>query len=428
MKTRFGAVILSLALAAFALLARPAGAAGQLGVPKATPLGMFAGIAYVQYDGLFEGSTSTGAYRVPYRIAAPADPVRANRTVLVELPHPIVGLLTRAAHLGEGFLFSRGFTHAGIGWSTTKYGKNGGFRIVDPDVPGVFIDGGFHDTNGRTDDEIAADFGAALVADPQARSMLGRVDRRYLTGVSDAADPVQRLIRSGSASGVFDFTLPVIAVGPELESSLAAGIYGGKLIIVNSQAEGASRRFIDQSAAPDQYRLFVVAGSPHIPDDLVPSFNNRTTPAGFQPALRAHFLQGHAWVRSGTPPPPSTHLKAGVDGTLALDQNGNAIAVNAGEQPVPRLPFVELGEAHFIGSFIGSYDSVKTIRDLGFAGHDAYLRAFEGKLGDHLKAGHIGKDDADAMRRRAALCAPLTFTETYRDHYDAFVAIVGCGG
>jgi len=30
------------------------------------------------------------------------------------------------------------------------------------------------------------------------------------------------------------------------------------------------------------------------------------------------------------------------------------------------------------------------------------------------------------MLARAALCAPLTYTETYRDHYDAFVAITPC--
>ena len=30
------------------------------------------------------------------------------------------------------------------------------------------------------------------------------------------------------------------------------------------------------------------------------------------------------------------------------------------------------------------------------------------------------------MRDRAGLCPPLTFTETYRDHYDDFVAIQRC--
>ena len=72
--------------------------------------------------------------------------------------------------------------------------------------------------------------------------------------------------------------------------------------------------------------------------------------------------------------------------------------------------------------------STTTIEELGFQSHAAYAQAFADKLADYLKAGYILKEDADAMRRRATLCAPLTFTETYRDYYDAFVGIVPCGG
>src|SRR5688572_3906622 len=68
-------------------------AEGRLGQPRATPIGTFGEIAYVQYDGLFEGRTSTGAFRVPYRITAPAEPARGNRTVLVEPPHGSAGLI-----------------------------------------------------------------------------------------------------------------------------------------------------------------------------------------------------------------------------------------------------------------------------------------------------------------------------------------------
>ena len=65
----------TLVAAVVALLApSPVAAEGVLGDPVATPVGTFGGIAYLQYDGLFEGETSTGAYRVPYRISAPADP------------------------------------------------------------------------------------------------------------------------------------------------------------------------------------------------------------------------------------------------------------------------------------------------------------------------------------------------------------------
>ena len=75
---------------------------------------------------------------------------------------------------------------------------------------------------------------------------------------------------------------------------------------------------------------------------------------------------------------------------------------------------MELGEARFIAVFLGSYDTVKTIRALGCGSHAAYVRAFERKLAGYAKAGYILREDADAMARRAALCPPLTYTERYR--------------
>src|SRR2546429_9625454 len=102
MKVSTGAVLASLALAAATLLsALPASADGALGSPAATQVGTFGGIAYVQYDGVFEGLTSTGAYRVPYRVTAPTDRRLANGTVLVEPPHGAPGLGALNRYLGR---------------------------------------------------------------------------------------------------------------------------------------------------------------------------------------------------------------------------------------------------------------------------------------------------------------------------------------
>jgi hypothetical protein len=423
MKLSIGAVLPSLALAAAALLAPSLAAAdGALGQPTTrTSVGTFGGIAYVQYDGIFEGQTSTGAYRVPYRISAPENLSVANRTVVVEPPHGAAGLGALNVYLRRDFLFSRGFVHAGIGWSTL------GTRILDPSVPDTFIEGGFRQFGANTDDEIIVDFARALAVDPNAASMVGPVQRRYMTGFSDSSDPVLRLVTSGRAADVFDFALPFIAVRHEPQPALAAGLYGGKLIIVDSEDDSPAG-LTDLDTVPDQYRFFVVAGTPHVPDPLdVTFFSNRTTPATYEPALRAHFLQGHRWVQHGPPPPPSTQLRTSKGNKLDRDANGNAIAVDAGG-PVPRLPIIEIGEARFISGFVGSYDGVKSIQDLGFASHHKYVKAFADKLADYVKAGYMINEDATAMRERAALCPPLTFTETYRDHYDAFTAIVPCGG
>lgn len=422
MKVSVGAVLASLALAAVALLApSPAAADGVLEQPVATQLGTFGGIAYIQYDGIFAGQTSTGAYRVPYRISAPANLSLANRTVVVEPAHFAIALGALDVYLREDFLFSRGFVHAGIGWSTVNR------RILDPSVPGTFIQGGFRQFGGNTDDEIIVDFARALAVDPEAASMVGPVQRRYMTGFSDSSDPVLRLVTSGRAANVFDFALPFTAVRHEPQAALAAGRYGGKLIIVNSEDESPAG-LVDSGTVPDQYRFYAVAGTPHIPDPLdVQSPSNRTTPATYEPALRAHFLQGHRWVQQGRPPPPSTQLQTSRGNKLDRDANGNAITVDA-NGPVPRLPIIELREARFISGFRGSYDGVKTIQDLGFASHHAYVKAFANKVADYVKAGYMINEDATAMRNRAALCPPLTFTETYRDHYEAFAKIVPCGG
>jgi hypothetical protein len=371
---------------------------------------------------------------VPYRITAPANIARGNQTILIEPPHPITGLGARDLYLGQDFLFSRGFIHAAIGWSTASSGGSLTQRILDPTVPGIFIQGGFRDGNGRTDDEIIVDFARALKDGGGAEKMVGHVDRIYITGFSDSSDPVLRLVTSGRASGVFDLALPFTAQGFDPQVAIATGLYSGKLIIVNSEAD-ASASLVDRGEFPNQYRFYAVAGTPHIPDTLgIPFLTTGSTPASFIPELRAHFLQGHAWAKGNQQPPASTHLKTIGDGTLDRDLNGNAISVNSSGQLVPRLPFIELGEAHFIvkpagmniGSLIGSYEDVKTIKDLGFKSHEAYLQAFKDKLADYVKAGYMTKEESELMLRRASLCAPLTFTETYRDQYGSFVAIIPC--
>ncbi|MBT2441512.1 hypothetical protein J7E93_15590 [Streptomyces sp. ISL-36] len=179
---------------------------------------------------------------MPYRISAPADPHRSNGTVLVEPPHFVVGLGTLNVYLRQELLFSRGFIHAGIGWSTL------GDRILDP------------------------------------------------------------------------------------QADLAAGRFTGKVVVVNSEADD-STTLLDRGVAPDRYRFYVVAGSPHVPDPLDAPLNlpfpvQRSTPATFVPALRAHFLQAHDWVcdeRKGSTPPLSTRLRTLSDGSIARDAVGNAI-------------------------------------------------------------------------------------------------------
>jgi hypothetical protein len=369
----------------------------------AIPAGSFGGVDYVQYDGMFAGRTSTGAFRVPYRITAPVDPEDGNDAVVVEPPHFATGLGTLEFQLGRRFLLGRRFTHAGVGYSTTSFGPGLDKRILDPSVPGTFIEGGVADGNGRTDDEIVADFARALAADADARAMVGEIRDAYLTGFSDSASAPMRLVASGQADGVFELALPFTVESPvDPQAALGEGRFDGKLLIVNSAADD-SGNLVDSGAHPDQYCFYAVAGTPHVSDPLVPLFSNQTTPASWIPALRAHFLQAHRWVRNRVAPPPSSGVDDG-----------------------PRLPFVALGEAEYHPGFLGSYDNVKTTTELGFASHRAYAKAFSTAVDAYARAGSILPDEASEMRRRASLCPPLTYTETYRDHYGRFVALTPC--
>src|SRR5918995_1686396 len=406
-----------------------ASAAGKLQPPlKRSSLGTFGGVKYVQYDGLFVGETSTGNYSVPYRISALANRRPANRgAVLVEPPHFALGTYLREGWLGRPFLFGRRFLHASVGYSSTTSGSFV-YRILDPAAQDVFIDGGVVDGNGRTDDEIVVAFARALRSDPVARTLMGPAARRYLAGFSDSAEPVKRIVASGLAKDVFDLAVP-ITTGSENDpqASIAAGKYSGKVITVNSEVEWFDGRALeDHSKTPDHYRYFIVPGTPHVPDPLCPGlFSNESTPASWQPALRAHFLQGHAWVTQGDAPPTSTRLATvGGDAEIARDSNGNALLVEITGASAPRLPFVELGEATFVTGFLGTYEPQPppTIEQLGFSSFSEYLAAFEEALEAQVQAGYMLVEDADAMLNRANLFPSETFTENYFRRYDEFRA------
>ena len=396
---------------AFALLELPATASadGRLEPAETSSfLGTFEGVSYVQYDGFFVGQTSTRDYRVPYRINAPADSRLGNGTLLVEPPHPFEGAALPDLWFGRPFLYERGFVHTSVGDRTSS-------------------------TN-LLDDEITVDFARALAHDEVARALIGPITRRYIAGFSSSADPVKRIVASGQAEGIFDFALLITTDNAdEPQMAIAAGRFSGKVITLNSEFEWPTGSNLeDRGQSPGQYRHFMVAGSPHVPDSLCPGhFSNNTTPAGWQPALRAHFLQGHAWVTNGIAPPVSTRLATtttlGVT-NIARDANGNALLVDIAGQPAPRLPFVELGEATFVTGFVGTYlpQPPRTITQLGFSSFAEYLTAFEDALVAHVQAGYMLNEDAQVLVRRASLSPPATLTGNYFARYEEFRADKHC--
>ena len=424
-----------LAALAAAIVAVPALANGTLGTAAATPAGMYGGIAYVEYNGIFSGRTSTGTYRVPYRITAPANPSRGNRTVLVEPPHYAEGLNGLDLHFGRAFLFGRGFVHSGVGYSTANFD---GFdkRILDPSVPGTFVNGGFaEDVGGRTDYEIVADFGRALATGNNARAMLGRVDRRYVLGFSDSSAPVLGLLLSGQANRVFDLALP-FTTGPvpfdfpSPQTALAQRVFTA-VVIVNSEGDGPTSVLVDNGSASGAYRFYAVAGASHVADPFVPFFSNGWSPATWYPEFRAHFLQADAWVVRGTAPPASTHLLSSDGETFMHDANGNAIAVDTSGRLVPASRSSSRGGA-LLPRLRGRHRILRHLRqrqdDRSTSPRPALQlpqRVRREAHGLPARGLHpFGRRRRDAQASRALPASDLHAVS--RDHYEDFIAMRPC--
>ena len=243
----------------------------------------------------------------------------------VEPPHFALGLGALEQLLGLRFLLSRGFAHAGIGWSTASFGDGLDLRILDPGADRVVIDGGVTDGNGRTDDEIVVDFARALTSDGHARAMLGRVDRRYLTGFSDSSDPVLRLVASGRAEGAFEFVLPVVAeahespIGPRCRALSRQGHRRRLRGRVRHEFVDARRRGRPIPLLRGR-RHAAHARLPRVP---VPHDDEHTGElrAGAASPLPPRPPLGRR--RQGSRR-PALDFETSSDGTLARDRNGNA--------------------------------------------------------------------------------------------------------
>jgi hypothetical protein len=443
--------VLLIALFSFSL----AHGAGILVPVSETPVGEYGGVAYAQYDGYFEGTSVNGFYRVPYQITAPMEADGGNSAVWVEPSHFAAGLGTLNAYVQRDLALGRGFAFSGIGWGSfglNLLDRNPGFVVwiagvkLDDDEDGSVdedpVDGVDNDADGAVDEDppvfvddpaIVAEFGAALAADGEAYRVLGNVKQRYLVGFSQTSLPVRGLVESGMAEGVFDGVLSYVnaAVSTPLQNAIDSGIYGGKVIVLNTEFDTAvfgARLLEDNGSTPDNYRHFAVPGAPHAPDALLPALPQPSSPASYVPQLRAHFWQLHKWVSSkGVVPPTSTRFERDGNDAIARDGSGNALVVDLGGESVPRPPYLELGEATFISGFTGNFVNVRSIGDPAFfASFQRYYQAFRQAAGEYARAGFmLGEDRADLFAR-ASLCSGATYSENYRDRYAQFVAIDPC--
>ena len=355
-------------LALLALAGAPRAEASALVDVTAAPYQTDGRIEYVRYSGRFIGETARGTFRVPFEIVAPAHPAFGNRTVVVEPPHFAFGPGGRDATLGPDVLFTRGFSHATVGYSNEGLSLldpaagdaviAGTSVVIDPGAPLVVRDVG-----------IIKAFAKALMHDPEARRMLGEVKRRYAYGVSQSAEALQELFYGVGAPGLFDLTVlhvhlwrPPFA-NPDVLAALPEDFEPlpdiGKVMIVGAEGD----QLISESVAlrnavsSPNYRVYEVAGAPHLALDVPVGPGVRTNSLEVAPVVRAAFVQGHRWVRwPGARPPRSRLLKSDAPG--AIDpvygrETGIARNADLNARGGVRLPDVAVGRAFYQASFDG---------------------------------------------------------------------------
>ena len=321
---------------------------------QVTPFGTFNGVPYLRYSGRFEGTTSLGAFRVPYEIIAPTNPSRGNGVVLLEPPHFTFGPIGRETALGRELLFGRGFSYAAVG-----FGVNG-LNILDPLATDAVIAGAPVANPGTMqfavppDEEILIAFVRALRAEPFAVEALGNVDAIYAYGASQTAGALLEALHAPGGRELFDLTMlhvamwrPPFGVGEfeRSEGEFAPLSDVGRMVFVASEGDqivSDAEQFRRAALLPD-YRVYEVAGAPHLatPDN----------PLDHAAVMRAIFVAADLWVRENVAPPPSALLEEapagapdpvyGFETGIARDADGNALGG-------VRLPDLHVGRSQFI--------------------------------------------------------------------------------
>lgn len=399
-----------------------------------TPFGTFNGIAYLRHTGFFEGVTTLGEFRVPYEIIAPDDPSLGNGTVLVEPPHFAFGPVGRDVVLGRGFLFASGLSYAAVGFG--EHGRN----ILDPTASGLVLAGapvanpGAFNPAGTLDEEIIVQFSQALTSESFAVEILGPAARRYAFGSSQTAAVLletQRSVAGTESQGLFDLTVLYVALwhapfpGEQVFDFLSGefeplgGV--GRVLFVESEGDQviSDAEQFRRAVGEPGYRVYELAGAAHLPA--------ATNPLDHAPVVRALFVAGDRWVRSGMEPPPSTLLEAAPGGQIdpvygfetGIARDGDLNALGG-----VRLPDLAVARARFIASdpatlppgippvfaiLTGNMVDLacepapgSTTDEPRFRTHGAYVNAFTRQVNELQSRGFLLGADAEVLKQRAA--------------------------
>jgi len=391
------------------------------------PFGVFDGVDYVQFTGRFVGSTSLGAFRVPFEIVVPADPDLGSGTVVFEPPHFTVGPGGRDLVLGQDLLFRQGDAWASVGFGTN------GLNVLDPTAADAVIAGqpvvnpGELDLSGVVDEEILIQFAQLLRESDVLPGAPGGFERVYAFGVSQTSSVLLEMLFNPASGELFDFTMLHVAswqdpfwpagVWDFLDGEFALPSGGGRMIFIETEGDlviSDPEQF--RSAAERQdVRIYEVAGAAHVPTP--------TNPLDHYAVGRALWTRGDAWVRLGELPPPSMLIERDETGTpdpvygfvtgIARDADLNA-------RGGLRLPDLHVGRAQFIAADFsvaplpGFEGLFGLMVDLAceprpgseggprFRNHGAYVSQFSRQTDRLVRQGFLLPADAEVLKEQAA--------------------------
>jgi hypothetical protein len=282
----------------------------------------------------------------------------------------------------------------------------------------------------RASSEILAQVGAAIGdgAGPFETLDVGRV---ILTGHSQTGSVVIRYLREAHASqrradgsSVYDGYFPA---GFPFEAFAACEVPVIQVISDGDVADpagtfiamtGRPYRRDDNDDADDRFRLYELAGVPHM-GTRYPPFNDvalwrgmdrehytddsvmNTLPHNELFNMALHYLV--EWARAGTTPPRARRLELGTDGFFAADEHGNTHGgVRCVQMDVPRaryFPTVPNADGSLSHSTVGTEESFSSdkLREL-YGDTATYRDRFERRLDELMAEGWLLAEDADFMR------------------------------
>jgi hypothetical protein len=380
----------------------------------ATPLGTFGGIAYTNYEAMFQGTASQNhPYRVPCQIVAPTQTAQSSGLLLFDWLNTAVIATAIGRDFGLGrysmtddFLFRQGLVYAAV--------RSDPVALGTPWMDGTFDTSGETIKSAHDNFDIVADFIKALTSDPLAIRLAGPIKRRGAIGFSRSGGALRYFLRQDIGQGIFDFSLPGGAgAGTAFgEDASPPPSTSGRSIEFNTESEVIASNAARVRAETANLRVYEFAGCAHArqQDAILMQLPDaaKANPADWFCFIRTLFIAANKWC-DGIEPPASIWLGAPRDNQITRDARGNALVRYVGGKSVTtdrfRLPEVAVGENQYI-AYDKNFANTNDLRALlggfvdltaTFTDHAAFVKQITDQTRTVQDQRYLLKADADAL-------------------------------